>query len=183
MSSYSLEIAQFLIPLGFPESALRSGLLNVEHPTHRGLVVSVGRHASEFRLRYTGRKLDGVKIPTRLVSTFRPRWKQTVSRWYQHAVFALADIKRKQEEAETLKKRQHEELLTRITDLIPADVNVTAEEVQSLVPLMLDDEGNVETAQYYNAVSLNLQGLAAGELVSILARLKAFLKEHNIPHR
>ena len=182
-NNYTPEAVQCLTQLGFPDLQLRIGASNVQHPIHRQLIVSPARHADEFRLYYAGPRLDGIKIPTRLVNTSRPRWKQTIARWYQHAVFTLAEIQRAREAAESKIKEERERLLTRITDLIPAGVNTTAEEVHALIPLALDGDGQLNTAQYYCSVNLNLNGVVEGELVSIVARLKAFLKKENIPHR
>ena len=183
MSSYPEKVIQLLSKLGFPEDYLKHGHCQIQNSTHPDLVVSVVDHGISFRLRYTGsRNPSDPVIRTRTISAANRYWEKSVTRWYQGAVLALSDMKRKKEDAETLVKQEHERLLSTINDLIPAGVDVTAEELHTFVPMRVREEGVLESAQYYNAVRLHLNGVAAGELVSLLARLKAFLKKENIPH-
>ena len=183
MSSYPEKVIQLLAQLGFPEERLKQGDWHVQHCTHSDLLVSLVEHGTSFRLKYVGpRNPNDPVIRTRTISAANRYWEKSVTRWYQGAVLALSDMKRKKEDAETLVKQEHERLLTTINDLIPAGVDVTAEELHSFVPMRVREEGVLESAQYYNAVKLHLNGVTAGELVSLLARLKVFLKKENIPH-
>lgn len=182
--AYTQQAGSLLISLGFDRDQLTAGNSIVRHLTHPKLTVSLMDWGRTFRLSYCGDvRLGDPKIPRRLISVDKPRWESSVNRWYQRAVFSLGEINRRREDEETREKQEREKLLTAIADQIPAGVDVTPEELHGMVPMTLDEENILSTANYYNSISLNLQGLEHGELVGIVARLKAFLKQHNIPHR
>ena len=101
---------EYLITLGFPAEALSEPEADkVYHPDHPGIFVAPrarSYNADYFRLGFEANVRSGLdriyigapSIFPCLVDIKRPRWKQTVSRWFQRTIFATKPARTAAEE-------------------------------------------------------------------------------------
>ena len=117
---------EYLITLGFPAEALSEPEADkVYHPDHPGIFVAPrarSYNADYFRLGFEANVRSGLdriyigapSVFPCLVDIKRPRWKQTVSRWFQKTIFATKPARTAAEErvaSEARRRAQVAEIL------------------------------------------------------------------------
>lgn len=183
------EAFALLTEIGFPAEPLMRGEHQVPHSRHRSLIASfdgcavLDPEAFTFRLfsSVSGAYSD-LRIPSRIVAQRKPFWKKTVMRWYTKAVFSLADARRREEQREAEARQERERVLAAMAQHIPADVNVSPEQLFEVMPMRIDEEDNLDTAHYSHHIRVDIEQEDNPTRIAQMARLVAFLRREKIKY-
>lgn len=185
------EALSLLTEIGFPAEPLMRGEHQVPHSRHRALIVSIDGfavrdpEASTFTFRLyssvSGAYSD-LKIPSRIVSQAKPFWKKSVMRWYTKAVFSLAEARRRHEKEESDRRMERERILNQMAQHIPPDLDVTPEQLFEVMPMRIDEEDNLDTAQYSHHIRVDIEQEDNPTRIAQMARLVAFLRREKIKY-
>lgn len=182
------EAVALLVELGFPREKFDQGDVLIHHAGTPSLAVKaysgVGLdYPCIFSVEYTGERVVGLNIPRRWVDTSRPRWRTSLLKWHQNAVFTVGEIQRRKEVRESERLATLERVYAAVAEHIPAECNISPESVAGHFPLWIDADGKLQWGSHLNTVHLPIHRLGVEEFIPKLARLLAFLEKEEIPFR
>ena len=148
---------EYLITLGFPAEAFSQPEADkVYHPDHPGILVAPrarSYNADYFRLGFDASVRSGLdrvyvgapEIFPCLVDIKRPRWKQTVSKWFQKTIFATKPARTAAEERVAAAARRRVE----IAEIIGPDLAHAVPQIEQLCSFASGHEtGEIESVGF-----------------------------------
>ena len=148
---------EYLITLGFPAEAFSQPEADkVYHPDHPGILVAPrarSYNADYFRLGFDASVRSGLdrvyvgapEIFPCLVDIKRPRWKQTVSKWFQKTIFATKPARTAAEERVAAAARRRVE----IAEILGPDLAHAVPQIEQLCSFASGHEtGEIESVGF-----------------------------------
>ena len=148
---------EYLITLGFPAEAFSQPEADkVYHPDHPGIFVAPrarSYNADYFRLGFDATVRSGLdrvyvgapSIFPCLVDIKKPRWKQTVSKWFQKTIFATKPARTAAEERVAAEARRR----AQVAEILGPDLAHTVPQIEQLCSFASGHEtGEIESVGF-----------------------------------
>lgn len=148
---------EYLIALGFPAEAFsQPDADKVYHPDHPGIFVAPrarSYNADYFRLAFDATVRSGVdrvyvgapSVFPCLVDIKRPRWKQTLSKWFQKTIFATKPARTAAEERVAAEARRR----AQVAEILGPDLAFAVSYIESLCSFATNHEtGEIESVGF-----------------------------------